>query len=71
MRELRGIVVDMPKGAKKVRLVTRGERGDDYETLAYPSSSPLNFGKIRVFLGTHYGCPPGDIKIPRHIKIPK
>jgi len=71
MIELRGIIIDNPQGIRQVRLVTRSGRGDDYETLEFPASLPLNRGQIIKFLGDHYGIEPGKIIWPSHIKIPE
>ena len=70
MIELRGIIIDYPGNAERIRLVTRGERGDDYKTLEFPNNLPLNKGQIRTFLGDHFGEPPGKIVWPPHVKIP-
>ena len=71
MVELRGIIIDSPEGGRRVRLITRSERGDDYETLEFPADLPLNWGQIIKFLGAHYGIEPGTIVCPSHIKIPE
>ena len=70
MVELRGITIDYPDNNKRVKIVTRGEKGDDYTTLAFPSSLPLNEGQIRKFLGNHFNEPPGKIVWPPHVKTP-
>ena len=71
MIELRGIIINSPVGVCQVRLITRSERGDDYETLEFPANLPLNRGQIIKFLGDHYGIEPGKIIWPSHIKIPE
>jgi len=71
MIELRAIIIDYPGSNKRIRLLTRSERGDDYETLEFPASLPLNRGQIIKFLGAHYGIEPGTIVCPSHIKIPE
>jgi len=71
MIELRAIIIDYPGSNKRIRLLTRSERGDDYETLEFPASLPLNRGQIIKFLGDHYGIEPGKIIWPAHIKIPE
>jgi len=71
MIELRAIITFISAGTPRVSLVTRSERGDDYETLEFPASLPLNRGQIIKFLGDHYGIEPGKIIWPSHIKIPE
>jgi len=70
MTELRGITIDTPNGQKRVRLLTRTQKGDDYQTLDFPPGLALNEGQIREFLGHHFHIPPGKIIWPSHIKIP-
>lgn len=71
MVELRGIEVSYLARAKKVKLVVRGERGDDYTTLTFPAGKPLTFGTILTFLCKKFKCKPKDVRFPEHIKIPK
>ena len=71
MIELRGIITDSPEGKKRVRLITRGQRGDDYTTLEYPKGKKLNRWAIISFLAKSLKVKPVDIKIAPHIKIPK
>ena len=70
MREIRGIVIDNPKGVKRVRLLTRGDRGDDYDWQVFPTTLPLKQGQIKKVIADHFKIPPGQIKWPPHVKIP-
>lgn len=69
MRELRAIHKDSPLGIKRIRLTTRDETGEDYETIGYTGALPLNKGRILVFLGNYYNLEPGHIKWPAFIKM--
>lgn len=71
MIELRGIVTSYSGSTKKVRLVVRSERGDDYKTLEYPSSKKLTRGAIISFLSAQTGENKKDIRIAPHVKIPE
>lgn len=71
MITLRGIIIDSPEGNKKIRLTVRGDRGDDYTTLKFPSGKPLTFGTILTFLCKKFKVKPKDVMISEHIKIPE
>lgn len=71
MIELRGIEVSYSKTGKAIRLITRGERGDDYTTIEYPKGKKLTRGQVMKFLASKFGVEPGKIIWPPHIKIPK
>lgn len=71
MIELRGISIARTNAGDKIKLTIRGERGDDYTTLTFPSGKPLTFGTILSFLCKHFKCKPKDVRFPEHIKIPK
>lgn len=70
MIELRGIVIDYPSGAKRVRLTTRSERGDDYQTFEYPVGLKITRGAIVNFLSKETGENKKDIHIAPHVVIP-
>lgn len=70
MIELRGIAISHSKGGKKIRLTIRGERGDDYQTLTFPTDKPLTKGAIISFLVKKLKVKPKDIKWAEHVKIP-
>lgn len=70
MVELRGIVINHKDPVREIKLLIRGERGDDYKYFIFPSTLPLNRGQILKFLGNHFNIPPGEIAWPPHVKIP-
>lgn len=68
--ELRGIAIDCPDGKRRVTIITRGERGDDYSFIVFSSDKPLNRGQIKKIIGDRFDIPPGQVKWPPHVKVP-
>lgn len=68
--ELRGILIDRPEGKRRVTIISRGERGDDYTVLHFPPDKPLNRGQVKKVIADHFGIPPGQVKWPPHVKVP-
>lgn len=70
MIELRGIEISYTTSGKNIKLITRSERGDDYETFEYPKSKKLNEKAILKFLAEQLNLPGGKVSIAPHVKIP-
>lgn len=68
--EIRAIIIDAPQGTKRIRIMVRGDRGDDYRTLEYPKGGKLNRGQVISFVGKSLGVAPGKIAWPDFLKAP-
>lgn len=70
MLEIRGITITNIGTTQKIKLLLRGSRGDDYQTLDYPYPLALTKSDILTFLGHCLNIKPDDIVWAPHVKIP-
>lgn len=70
MIELRGIELSWAGNLRKVKLITRSERGDDYKTIEYPKGKKITEKAILKYLAEQLNLPGGKVSIAPHVKIP-